>query len=193
VVVTDSPTFSHLYKKRIIDEGSSTREAGDSCVEREVPRAREVTVKKPKVVVTLLSEDQEFQLVQAEDARAAGNRLGLDTQVPFAEGNPVVQIQQLFRFIHARDEHPLAIVVESTTGEGLEHVARNAVKAGILSATVRIPSNTGPALDLPAAWVQSRKPLPAEMLLSPTSFPSESRIVRHRTIHEGACVVPPAP
>jgi ABC-type sugar transport system substrate-binding protein len=53
-------------------------------------------------------------------------------EVVFAEGNPVVQIHQLFGFIHARDDsRPRAIVVEATTGEGLERVARNAVKAGI--------------------------------------------------------------
>ena len=53
-------------------------------------------------------------------------------EVSFAEGHAVVQIQQLFKHIHAQPEdRPIAIVVEPTTGEGLERVARNAVKAGI--------------------------------------------------------------
>jgi len=85
-----------------------------------------------RVVVSLLSEEQEFQLMQADDARAAGARLGLDVEVLFAEGHAVVQIQQLFKAIHAPEgERPAAIVVEPATGEGLERVARNAVKAGI--------------------------------------------------------------
>jgi ABC-type sugar transport system substrate-binding protein len=96
-----------------------------------VPTKREVTVSKPRVVVALLSEDQEFQVMQAADAKEAASRRGLDLEVVFAEGNPVVQIQQLFRFIHAREGRPLALVVEATTGEGLERVARNAVRAGI--------------------------------------------------------------
>jgi len=88
-------------------------------------------VTRPTVVVCLLSEEQEFQVMQAADARAAAGRLDLDLEVVYAEGNPIVQIQQLFRFIHARDDRPLALIVEATTGEGLERVARNAVKAGI--------------------------------------------------------------
>jgi ribose transport system substrate-binding protein len=85
-----------------------------------------------RVLVSLLSEEQEFQVLQAEDARASGARLGLDVEVAFAEGHAVVQIQQLFKAIHApEEERPVAIVIEPTTGEGLERVARNAVKAGI--------------------------------------------------------------
>ncbi len=86
----------------------------------------------PKVVVALLNADQEFQQLQARDARESAARLKLDVEVAFAEGHAVVQIQQLFKHIHAPEaERPVAIVVESATGEGLERVARNAVKAGI--------------------------------------------------------------
>jgi ribose transport system substrate-binding protein len=86
----------------------------------------------PKVLVALLNEEQEFQQLQAKDARDAAARLGLEAEVVFAEGHAVVQIQQLFRRIHAPEgERPAAIVVEAATGEGLERVARNAVKAGI--------------------------------------------------------------
>jgi len=52
--------------------------------------------------------------------------------VVFAESHAVVQIQQLFKAIHAPEgERPLAIVVEPAVGEGLARVARNAVRAGI--------------------------------------------------------------
>ncbi len=86
----------------------------------------------PKVVVALLDAEQEFQQVQAKDARDTASRLGLESVVTFAEGHAVVQIQQLFQHIHAPEgERPAAIVVEAATGEGLERVARNAVRAGI--------------------------------------------------------------
>jgi ABC-type sugar transport system substrate-binding protein len=86
----------------------------------------------PRVVVGLLTAEQEFQQLQARDARDAAARLGLEVEVVFAEGHAVVQIQQLFKHIHAPEaERPAAIVVESTTAEGLERVARNAVRAGI--------------------------------------------------------------
>jgi ABC-type sugar transport system substrate-binding protein len=86
----------------------------------------------PRVVVALLDAAQEFQQLQAQDARDAAKRLALDVDVSFAEGHAVVQIQQLFKHIHAPEaERPVAIVLEPATGEGLERVARNAVKAGI--------------------------------------------------------------
>ena len=86
----------------------------------------------PKVVVALLNAEQEFQQLQAKDARESAARLKLDVEVAFAEGHAVVQIQQLFKHIHAPEaERPVAIVVEAATGEGLERVARNAVTAGI--------------------------------------------------------------
>ena len=85
-----------------------------------------------KVVVALLNADQEFQQLQAKDARETGARLDLDVEVAFAEGHAVVQIQQLFKHIHAPEaDRPAALVVEAATGEGLERVARNATKAGI--------------------------------------------------------------
>jgi len=85
-----------------------------------------------KVIVGLLTAEQEFQQLQGKDARDTGARLGLDVEVLFAESNAVVQIQQLFRHIHAAEgERPVAIVVEAAAGDGLERVAKNAVGAGI--------------------------------------------------------------
>jgi ABC-type sugar transport system substrate-binding protein len=85
-----------------------------------------------KVVVALLSERQEFQMMQASDARECAARAGIEIEVLFAEDNAILQIHQLFERIHAPEaERPGAIVVESVTSEGLERVARNAVKAGI--------------------------------------------------------------
>ena len=85
-----------------------------------------------KVVVALLNEAQEFQQLQARDARETAARVGLDVEVVFAEGHAVVQIQQLFAAIHAPEEkRPAAIVVEAAVAEGLERVARNAIKVGI--------------------------------------------------------------
>jgi ribose transport system substrate-binding protein len=85
-----------------------------------------------RLVASFLSRDQEFQILQAEDAQAAASRHGLEIEVLFADLNAVEQIQQLFRFIHLpRERRPAAIVVETVTGEGLERVARNAAQAGI--------------------------------------------------------------
>jgi ABC-type sugar transport system substrate-binding protein len=85
-----------------------------------------------RVVVSLTSSDQEYQALQGDDAREAGRRLGLEVEVVFAEDNAVLQIQQLFRFVHAGEgERPAALVVHTRVPDGLERVARNAVQAGI--------------------------------------------------------------
>jgi ribose transport system substrate-binding protein len=89
-------------------------------------------VAKPRITVSLLAEDQEFQRLQAADAREIAAQNDLDVEVFFAENQPVVQIQQLFKAIHASPEQrPAVIVVETVTGEGLERVARNAAKVGV--------------------------------------------------------------
>jgi ABC-type sugar transport system substrate-binding protein len=85
-----------------------------------------------RIVVSLTSVDQEYQALQGEDAREAGRRLGVDVEVLFAEDVAVLQIQQLFRFVHAGEgERPAALLVHTRVPDGLERVARNAVQAGI--------------------------------------------------------------
>jgi len=85
-----------------------------------------------RVFVSLLSEEQDFQVMQAADAREVGARLGLEVEVAFADGHAVLQSQQLLKAVHAPEgERPVAIVVEPTVGEGFERVARNATRVGI--------------------------------------------------------------
>jgi ribose transport system substrate-binding protein len=87
---------------------------------------------RPRVVVSQLSSAQEFQLLQAADAKAAGERLGIEVEIVFADNNAIQQIHQLFSFVHApAGQRPAAIVVEPVQGGGMERLARNAVKAGI--------------------------------------------------------------
>lgn len=84
------------------------------------------------IVVSLLTRDQDFQQLQAQDAEEAAARNGLRVEVIFADNNAIEQIQQLFKYIYRPEaERPDAIVVQTVTGEGLERVARNAAQAGI--------------------------------------------------------------
>lgn len=85
-----------------------------------------------RVVVSLTSDEQEYQALQAEEAREAGRRTGVDVLVLFAEDNAVRQIQQLFRFVHAAEsERPLALLVHTRAPDGLARVAQSAARAGI--------------------------------------------------------------
>ena len=84
------------------------------------------------VFASFLEETQEFQRLQAEDARQVGRTHGLRVEVVFAENNAVLQIQQLYGAIHAApDDRPAAVVVETVAGEGMERVARKAAASGI--------------------------------------------------------------
>jgi inositol transport system substrate-binding protein len=91
------------------------------------------SVDQPKrIVASFLAEDQEFQRLQAEDARQEASRSGLRIDVVFADNNAVLQIQQLFGQVHLPPaERPAAIVVETVAGEGMERVARRAAAAGV--------------------------------------------------------------
>ena len=85
-----------------------------------------------RIVVSLTSQEQEYQALQGENARETGRQLGVEVEVLFAEDNAVLQIQQLFRFVHAGEgERPAALVVHTRVPDGLERVARNAVEAGM--------------------------------------------------------------
>ncbi len=85
-----------------------------------------------KVLVSLLSEEQDFQVMQGADARETAARLGLNVEVEFAESHAVLQIQQLFKAIHAPEGvRPAAVLVEPVVGEAFERVARSATGIGI--------------------------------------------------------------
>jgi ABC-type sugar transport system substrate-binding protein len=87
---------------------------------------------RPKILLSLLSRDQEFQMMQATDGQLAATKAGFEAEVLYADQNAIQQIHQLFHAVHApAEQRPLAIVVETVVGEGLERVARNAARAGI--------------------------------------------------------------
>jgi len=83
-----------------------------------------------RIVVSLPEGDNEYQRLQASDAQATAARLGLGIEVLYAENNAVLQIQQLFKAIHAPDP-PRAVVVEPVAVEGMERVAHKAASIGI--------------------------------------------------------------
>jgi ABC-type sugar transport system substrate-binding protein len=96
-----------------------------------------------KIVVSLPEKDNEFQQLQTSDALAAAGRLGLDVEVLYSENNAVLQIQQLFRVVHAA-QPPRALVVEPVSLLGLERVAQAALRSGVAWALL----NSG------AAWLE---------------------------------------
>ena len=87
---------------------------------------------KSSIVLSLLSSDQDFQILQASDARQAAARNGLEVEILYANNNSMLQVEQIYKIIYGpEDARPAAIVVQSVGGEGLPRVARDAVKEGI--------------------------------------------------------------
>ena len=85
-----------------------------------------------RVLLALVDEAQEYQRLQAAEAAVAAERAGISLETVFAENNAIAQIYQVFARVHApRDSRPRVIVAHPVAGDGLERVARSAVRAGI--------------------------------------------------------------
>jgi ABC-type sugar transport system substrate-binding protein len=89
-------------------------------------------MKKPSVLVSLTTKDNDYQQEQAADAEQTARRLGVDLQTIFADNDAITQSQQLLKVIqNTTGPRPDAIVFEPAGGTALPQVARAAVSAGI--------------------------------------------------------------
>jgi ribose transport system substrate-binding protein len=85
---------------------------------------------KLTLVVSLITQDNDYQIEQASAAEEVAHRLGVDVQVIFADNDSIQQSQQLLKFIQSGPV-PNGIVLESVSGTALPQVARAATAAGI--------------------------------------------------------------
>ncbi len=86
---------------------------------------------KLKVVLGLITQDNDYQREQASVAHTAAQRLGMELQVVYANSDAIAQTQQLLALIHAgADERPQAVLVEPV-GTGMLPVATAAAKNGV--------------------------------------------------------------
>jgi ribose transport system substrate-binding protein len=85
---------------------------------------------KFSVLVSLITEDNDFQREQAASAQAAAAQLGCTVQILYAANDAVYQTQQILQFIQQPSKRPDAIIVEPV-GTGMPQVAKAAVSAGI--------------------------------------------------------------
>jgi ribose transport system substrate-binding protein len=85
---------------------------------------------KLSVVVSLITDDNDYQLEQASSAQAAAIQLGAKLEIVYAGNDAVAQTQQILKFIQEPAKRPDAILVEPV-GTGMGQIARAAVGAGI--------------------------------------------------------------
>src|SRR5258708_4428487 len=89
-------------------------------------------MKNFRVLLSLITQYNDFQLEQAASARPAAQDLGAELEIVYADSDTITQSTQLLRAIQADQiMRPSAIVFEPVGGTALPQVARAAVTAGI--------------------------------------------------------------
>ncbi len=88
-------------------------------------------MKKLKVLLGLITRDNDYQREQASAADAAARRLGVDLTVVYADNDAIAQTKQLLAAVNAAEpERPDALIVEPV-GTGMLGVASAAVEKGM--------------------------------------------------------------
>ena len=89
-------------------------------------------MKKLRFVVSLTTNDNDYQMEQAASAEETARRLNVDVQILYAENDAIVQSQQLLKIIQSNsDAHPDGIIFEPVGGTAMPQVAKAAAAAGI--------------------------------------------------------------
>lgn len=85
-----------------------------------------------KFVVSLTTDDNDYQMEQAVAAQEAAKRLNAEIQVLYADNDSIAQSQQLLKIIQSgKDGHPDGILLEPVGATALPQVAQAAARAGI--------------------------------------------------------------
>jgi ABC-type sugar transport system substrate-binding protein len=88
--------------------------------------------KKIRIVVALTTNDNDYQIEQAQSAEQAAARLGVAAEIIYADNDAINQSTQILKVVQAPPEQrPDAIVFEPVGGTALPQVARAAATAGI--------------------------------------------------------------
>ena len=87
---------------------------------------------KPRILLSVTNDHNDFQIEQVNTAHQAAARAGADLDIVYAQDDGIVQSQQLLHRIQSTvDPRPNVIVFEPAGSTALPHVARAAVAAGI--------------------------------------------------------------
>ena len=89
-------------------------------------------MKKLGILVSLTTNDNDYQIEQAQSAEQMARRLGVELQIVYADNDAITQSTQILKAIQAdENQRPAAIVFEPVGGTALPQVARAAATAGI--------------------------------------------------------------
>jgi ribose transport system substrate-binding protein len=89
-------------------------------------------MKKPRVLLSLMTEENDYQLEQASAARQVAQGQPVELQILFAGNDTITQSTQILRAIQGdASQRPDAVILEPVGGTALPQVARAASQAGI--------------------------------------------------------------
>jgi ribose transport system substrate-binding protein len=87
---------------------------------------------KIRILISLTTSDNDYQVEQAQSAEQAASKLGVTAEIIYANNDAINQSTQILRAIQAAPEdRPNAIVFEPVGGTALPQVARAAATADI--------------------------------------------------------------
>src|SRR6201987_5580279 len=90
-------------------------------------------MKKLNFLLSLTTNDNDYQIEQAASAEESARRLGAELRIIYAENDAITQSQQLLKVIQSSSQgtRPDAIIFEPAGSTGLPQVAKAAASAGI--------------------------------------------------------------
>ena len=91
-----------------------------------------IDMKKLRFLISLTTDDNDYQIEQAQSAEQAARNFGVEVQILYASNDAITQSTQLLKAVQAAENmRPDAIIFEPVGGTALPQVARAAVSAGI--------------------------------------------------------------
>jgi len=89
-------------------------------------------MKKLSFLVSLTTDDNDYQIEQAQSAQEAAAKLGVEGRILYADNDAITQSTQILKAVQSPDVvRPEAVVFEPVGGTALPQVARAAVAAGM--------------------------------------------------------------
>ena len=104
-------------------------------------------MKKLSFLVALTTDDNDYQIEQAQSAEQTARKLGVEVRIIYAENDAITQSTQILKTIQSAENlRPDAIIFEPVGGTALPQVARAAVTSGIGWAVLNRDANYIPEL-----------------------------------------------
>jgi len=102
---------------------------------------------KLRFLVSLTTDDNDYQIEQAQSAEQMARKLGVGIQIVYADNDAITQSTQILKAIQSDENlRPDAIVFEPVGGTALPQVARAAASAGVGWAVLNRDANYIPEL-----------------------------------------------